>query len=103
MVTHNKLVRDKIPEIIRSEGRTCSIRVLEPSEMLNALCEKLREEVDEYIAAGDPEELADILEVVYASADCLGVSKIELEQMRAAKAAKNGGFSDRLYLLDVNG
>lgn len=101
MVTHNKLVRDKIPEIIRNDGKTCSLRILEHSEMKNALGAKLREEVEEYLIAKDPQELADILEVVYASAECLGISKAALEEMRSAKTAKNGGFSDRIYLLEV--
>ncbi|NCF33535.1 MAG: phosphoribosyl-ATP pyrophosphohydrolase [Proteobacteria bacterium] len=103
MVTHNKLVRDKIPEIIRNDGKTCSVRILEHWEMNDALGAKLREEVDEYLIANDAEELADILEVVYASAERLGVSKDELEEIRAAKAAKNGGFGDRIYLLEVAG
>ncbi len=101
MVTHNKLVRDKIPQIIRNDGKSCSVRVLDHLEMKDALGAKLREEIDEYLVANDPEELADILEVVYASAACLGVSRDELEEMRGAKAAKNGGFSDRIYLIDV--
>ena len=103
MVTHNKLVRDKVPEIIRNDGKTCSVRILEHSEMKNALGAKLREEVEEYLIAKDAEELADILEVVYASAECLGVSKAELEEIRAAKAAKNGGFGDGVFLLEVAG
>ena len=103
MVTHNKLVRDKIPEIIRNDGKTCCVRILEYSEMKNALGAKLREEVEEYLIANDAEELADILEVVYASAECLGVSKAGLEEIRAAKAAKNGGFDGRVYLLEVAG
>ena len=103
MVKHNKLVRDKIPEIIRADGKKCTVRVLEHSEMLNALSKKLREEVDEYLDAHDPEELADILEVIYAAAKCAGLTKAELEQMREAKAEKNGGFRDRLYLIEVAG
>ena len=103
MVTYNKLVRNKIPEIIRNDGKTCSVRILEHWEMKNALGAKLREEVDEYLIANDAEELADVLEVVYASAECLGVSKAELEEIRAAKAAKNGGFGDGVCLLDVSG
>lgn len=103
MVTYNKLVRDKIPEIIRNDGKTCSVRILEHSEMKSALGAKLQEEVDEYLIANDAEELADILEVVYASAECLGVSKAKLEEIRTAKAVKNGGFSDRIYLLEVVG
>ena len=101
MVTHNKLVRDKIPEIIRNGGKSCSVRKLDHWEMKDALGAKLREETDEYLIANDPQELADILEVVYASAECLGISKAALEEMRSAKAAKNGGFSDRIYLLEV--
>ena len=102
MVAHNKLVRDKIPEIIRNDGKTCSVRILDQLEMKNALGEKLREEVDEYLIANDPEELADILEVVYATAECLGVSKAKLEDMRTAKLSQNGGFCHRVYLLDVS-
>lgn len=102
MVSHNKLVRDKIPEIIRADGKACSHRVLGRWEMKDALGAKLREEVDEYLFGNNPEELADILEVVYASAEYHGVSKAELEEIRALKATKNGGFSDRIYLLDVS-
>ena len=67
------------------------------------MSKKLREEVDEYLGAHDPEELADILEVIYAAAKCAGLTKAELEQMKEAKAAKNRGFRDRLYLMEVAG
>lgn len=92
MVTHNKLVRDKIPEIIRNEGKSCSVRKLDHWEMKDALSAKLREEIDEYLIANDPQELADILEVVYATAEFLGISKAALEEMRSAKAAKTAGL-----------
>ena len=102
MIEHNKLVRDKVPEIIRNDGKSCSVKVLKPSEMLGALRMKLSEEIDEFLVANDPEELADILEVVFALTEYLGVSRVELEEMRVAKAAKNGAFSRRFKLLEVS-
>ncbi len=102
MIKHNKLVRDKVPEIIRNDGKWCSVKVLESHEMLEALRTKLREEVDEFLVANDPEELADILEVVFALTERLGVSRVELEEIRMAKVAKNGGFSSRFKLLEVS-
>ena len=53
MVTHNKLVRDKIPQIIRNDGKSCSVRVLDHLEMKDALGAKLREEIDEYLEKND--------------------------------------------------
>ncbi|MDD6200028.1 MAG: nucleoside triphosphate pyrophosphohydrolase, partial [Firmicutes bacterium] len=63
---YQKLVRDKIPELIAAGGETPVIRVLEDGEYLSRLEDKLEEEVAEYRQSGEPEELADILEVVYA-------------------------------------
>lgn len=92
-----KLVRDKIPEIIRAEGLEPVIRVAGPEEYAARLRDKLREEVGEFLDSDDdPEELADILEVLHALARQIGVSPERLEQLRAAKAAVAGTFADRV-------
>lgn len=92
-----KLVRDKIPEIIRAEGLEPVIRVAGPEEYAARLRDKLREEVGEFLDSDDdPEELADILEVLHALARQIGVSPERLEQLRAAKAAEAGAFADRI-------
>ncbi|HEX3961977.1 MAG TPA: nucleoside triphosphate pyrophosphohydrolase [Trebonia sp.] len=90
-----KLVRDKIPDIIRAKGEFPSTRVVAGTEEYQKLLfAKLSEEVLEFIASnGDPMELADILEVVMALADDLGIGQQELETLRAKKAAERGGFS----------
>ena len=102
MTTYNKLVRDKIPEIICSDGKTCSTKILEREEMITALQNKLAEEVEEFALDARPEELADILEVVFASGELLGCSPADLEAIRLRKRESNGGFSDRIFLIEVN-
>jgi predicted house-cleaning noncanonical NTP pyrophosphatase (MazG superfamily)/NTP pyrophosphatase (non-canonical NTP hydrolase) len=92
-----KLVRDRIPELIRADGLAPDIRTADPAEYASRLRDKLREEVAEFLASdGDPAELADILEVVYALAASTGTSSAELEALRAAKAERNGAFGERL-------
>ncbi len=98
MPTHNKLIRDKIPEIIESSGRTPVIRTLDDTEYLTELDRKLNEECAEYQADKNLEELADMLEVIYAIAEARGHSPEELERVRAEKAAKRGGFKKRIFL-----
>jgi predicted house-cleaning noncanonical NTP pyrophosphatase (MazG superfamily) len=92
----SKLVRDKIPDIIRAEGLDPIIHVADDQEYAAGLRAKLTEEVGEFLASDDLEELADILEVLHALAENIGSSPAELEEKRAAKAAQRGGFAKRI-------
>lgn len=93
-----KLVRDRIPEIIRAAGGLPRTRVASEGEHVALLRAKLFEEAGEYAASGDPAELADLLEVVHALAAVHGLTPADLEKQRAAKAAGRGTFTDRLVL-----
>ncbi|TMQ91133.1 hypothetical protein ETD83_32395 [Actinomadura soli] len=93
-----KLVRDRIPEIIQEDGRLPETRVAGPDEHAALLRAKLYEEAGEYVASGDPGELSDLLEVVHALAALHGLTPGELEEQRSAKAAMRGGFSKRIVL-----
>lgn len=93
-----KLVRDRIPEIIESTGGRPDVRVATDGEYRAFLRAKLLEEAGEYAAADDPEELADVVEVAYALAAAHGVSADELDRMRRTKVAERGGFDRRLVL-----
>lgn len=95
---YNKLVRDKIPEMIRDQGEIPHIRILGDEEYLCRLEAKLDEEVGEFHRDRNPEELADILEVVYALADSIG-SREELAEIYAKKHAARGGFEKRIFLI----
>ncbi len=97
---YNKLVRDRIPEIIRAKGGNCSTRILSDDEYADALDRKLGEELAEYLGSHDPEELADLLEVIYACAALQGLCPADLERIRAEKAAKRGGFEDKILLVE---
>ena len=98
---YNKLVRDLIPEIIQKSGNRCVISTLDEQNYANELENKLLEEANEYVTDKTAEELADILEVVYALAHLKGISKEQLEEIRAQKSQKRGGFSGRIFLHSV--
>ncbi|MYR85809.1 hypothetical protein GTY41_12885 [Streptomyces sp. SID685] len=96
---HGKLVRNRIPQIIRDGGTEPVFYTAGRGEYRSRLRDKLGEEVAEFLAADDdaaPEELADVLEVVHALAADLGVGEDQLEKIRAAKTAERGDFSDRI-------
>ena len=98
---YNKLVRDRIPEIIESSGRICVMESLSDEDYLRMLDAKLDEELAEYHADQNIEELADLMEVIRACAMARGYSVEELEQVRAEKAAKRGGFEKKILLKEV--
>ena len=100
-IAYNKLVRDRIPEIIESSGKTCSTEILSPEEYLRMLDAKLDEELAEYHKDQNIEELADLLEVIHAAAIARGYTLEDLEQIRAEKAGKRGGFEKRILLKEV--
>lgn len=73
-------------------------RILDVEEYAAALRAKLQEEVAEYLEAHDPQELADVLEVLHALAALHGLTPQELEAQRAAKAQARGGFGGRVWM-----
>ena len=99
---YNKLVRDRIPEIIESSGRTCVTEILSDEDYLKMLDAKLDEELLEYHRSHDVEELADLLEVIRAAALAQGCTLEELERIRADKAAVRGGFEKKILLIETN-
>jgi predicted house-cleaning noncanonical NTP pyrophosphatase (MazG superfamily) len=98
---HKKLVRDKIPEIIEAAGRTAETRILSSAEYDEELRRKLLEEAAEAATSDDTTELADVLEVVYALAEQAGLSRDELEKLRADKEAERGAFTQKIYLIET--
>ena len=94
MKVYNKLVRDKIPELIESDGKTCKTRVLSREEYIAALEAKLNEEVAEYQADKNLEEMAVLRSICIAR----GYALEELEAVRTKKADERGGFEEKIFL-----
>ena len=86
---YHKLVRDRIPEIIEADGKTCICEILSDKDYVSLLDQKLNE------------ELADLLEVMQAVVKARGWTLEELEQVRADKSSKRGGFEKKILLKEV--
>ena len=103
MKIYNKLVRDKIPEIIKSNGANdVKTKILSDEEYLVALNTKLQEELNEYLSSGEIEELADLEEVLRAILDAKQTSYSDFEQIRQNKANKRGAFKNKIFLESVD-
>lgn len=98
---YNKLVRDRIPEIIEAKGKSCVTEILSDEKYLEMIDKKLDEELLEYHTDKNLEELVDLVEVIYAAAKARGYTLEELEATRAKKAAERGAFDDKILLLEV--
>ena len=101
---YKKLVRDKIPEIIKANGETPITRILSDAEYKEELEKKLHEEYLEVLeAAGDSriEELADMLEVMEALASAENKTLEDVLGVKAKKQEKRGAFKDKIYLEGV--
>lgn len=104
MTLYNKIVRDKIPEMIANTGRKPLTKVLDDENYVKYLKETLLDEAIEYKLTTDQhtlEELADVLEVIHALVEAQGEDMSTLESIRAEKAKTRGGFSKKLLLVEV--
>ncbi|MDA1817638.1 nucleoside triphosphate pyrophosphohydrolase [Bacillus cereus] len=105
MPTYNKLVRNKIPQIIKNNGKTPTTRILPQDEYIKEICKKTQEELTEYLEATTKEhkleELSDLLELINALAEHEGTTLEEINDIRKKKAEERGGFSDRVFLIEV--
>ena len=98
---YNKLVRDKIPQIIEQSGKQAILEKVTGKEYLDLLNAKLGEELQEYLDSQSIEELADLDEVVYAILDDQNISIQEFELIRQQKVTEKGAFKDKLMLKEV--
>ena len=100
--SYNKLVRDRIPVLIKESGRNCTSRILSQEEYFNALLDKIVEEIEEYRSSGAEEEIAD----VYEALDCLVEFKeyepMHIDYLKLIRKEARGSFRERVLLIDVD-
>ncbi|MFX0107471.1 MAG: nucleoside triphosphate pyrophosphohydrolase [Candidatus Hodarchaeota archaeon] len=95
-----KLVRDKIPDLIKEDGGAPIIRIADPDEFDILLRKKLVEESEEFVSSGNSEEIADILEVIFAILRIRSLDMAQIESMRIEKKLSRGGF-EKMYVLNM--
>lgn len=95
---YNKLVRDRIPEIIASEGGKPVTHIAGSDEIRMLLVTKLHEEIGEFLESWNLEELADFEEVIRGLANVAGFSPDEVESKRVSEFKERGGFSKGIVL-----
>lgn len=105
MPVYNKLVRDKIPQIIIEDGKKPVTKILNQDEYILELRKKSKEELQEYLEAETNEEaleeLADLLEIIHTLAAVHDSTIEEVEKLRETKAEKRGGFTNKVFLIEV--
>jgi predicted house-cleaning noncanonical NTP pyrophosphatase (MazG superfamily) len=94
-------VRDNIVEIIKDKGKKVSYEILDNERYGEELEKKLKEEVNEYLKDQNIEELADIIEVLYATIEYKGASIEEVDKRRTEKALEKGVFKNKVFLKTV--
>ena len=104
VVKYNKLIRDRIPEIVKKAGWVPTVRVLKKGEFLGAVKKKVQEEAGELIQSRDKkgiiDEIVDIQELLDVLAAEVKLTKPAVKKLQAAKRKKRGGFRKRLFLIE---
>lgn len=98
---YNKLVRDRIPEIIEKSGKRSVVEILGSEAYKKYMDEKLGEELQEYLSSDSVDELADLVEVIYAILKYKDTTISDFENKRMKKAEERGAFDKRLLLKEV--
>lgn len=101
LYTYNKLIRDNNVKIMEDKGCKVRYEILDNERYGEELDKKLKEEVEEYLEDYSIEEMADVMEVIYAILEYRGTSMEEVEKARIEKRDRKGAFKKKLFLKDV--
>ena len=101
LYTYNKLIRDKNVEIMEKLGHKVEYEILNDERYNEELDKKLKEEVNEYLADYSVEEMADVMEVIYAMLEYRGMKMEDVEKVRIEKRNRKGAFKNKVFLKTV--
>jgi predicted house-cleaning noncanonical NTP pyrophosphatase (MazG superfamily) len=101
-VDYNKIVRDKIPEIIRNSGRTCEYKILGESEVKGALKEKLIEKAQIFSVRPSEDELSDIYELLEAIVETFDFEPMHIDYLKIQNKENKGTYSEKVFLISVD-
>ena len=101
LYTYNKLIRDNNVKLMEDKGCKVTYEILDDKRYGQELDKKLQEEVSEYLADYSVEEMADVMEVIYAMLDFRGITMEEVEKVRLNKRNLKRAFKNKIFLKDV--
>ena len=101
-VEYNKIVRDKIPQIIRDSGRTCEYKILGESEVKEALQEKLLEKAQIFLKRPSEDELSDIYELLDAIVETFEYEPLHIDYLKIQNKENKGTYSEKVFLISVD-
>jgi len=96
---YDKLVRDRIPKIIKEDGHECKYHEATDKELEAKLCDKLREETHEFFQNPCAEEMADILEILDEIRRYYNIQLSDVKYQKESKLVNRGGFTKK-YILE---
>lgn len=98
---YQKLVRDRVPEIIKASGRNCDYRTLSNAEVLLALQDKLLEKANNFAKNPTEEEISDIMELMDAIVDKFGFEQMHIDYLKLKNRQAKGGYQNNTYLIFI--
>jgi predicted house-cleaning noncanonical NTP pyrophosphatase (MazG superfamily) len=101
--SYNKLVRDNIPRLIKESGRSCTSRIMTPPEYLEALLNKIVEEIEEFRITDNEEEIADIYEALDCLVELKEYEPMHIDYIKLIKREARGSYRERILLEEVEG
>lgn len=101
MKEYDKLVRDKIPQIIEESGSKCEVEIVDKLTALEYLYRKLVEETNELLTDKNIEEVVDVIEVAFAIGKLYGYDEEGIMWLRETKVRDKGGFDENIILKKV--
>ncbi|MBC3888881.1 hypothetical protein GH810_11205 [Acetobacterium paludosum] len=101
-VDYNKLVRDKIPEIIKNSGRACEYKILGKSEVRDALKEKLLEKAQVFMNKPSEDELSDIYELLDTIVEAFEYEPLHIDYLKIQNKENKGSYSEKVFLISVD-
>ncbi|MBC3803140.1 hypothetical protein GH808_01605 [Acetobacterium fimetarium] len=101
-VEYNKLVRDKVPEIIRESGRACEYKILGQSEIRTALKDKLLEKAQVFMNSPSEDELSDIYELLETIVEAFDYEPLHIDYLKIQNKENKGSYSEKVFLISVD-
>lgn len=99
---YNKLVRDRVPEILKSSGHQVEYKILSESQLLLALQDKLLEKAQKFAEKPTENDISDMFELMDLIIDKFEYEQMHIDYLRLKNRELQGGYTQNIYLISVD-